>query len=203
MNYIKLLYNPNYFPFGADSQKCYPINNNTFYKKFRKESYDNFNKTIFYLRRFHKYNFTPKIIRSNKQNLELYISNCGSLLQINSLPSDWELQLLKIKNIFLEHNLIILDWGLWKFNPFIINNLTIKNNKIYFVDMGDIQKSNKKQIEYDFDYKIKKIKLILKWKYYYSIIHYFEMIYLSKKIRKIFLFYLTCKLFYFLYYLIL
>ena len=194
MNYIKLIYNPEYFPFGADTLKCYPVNNFIFFKKFRNNS-NNFNKTLLYLKFFEKYNFTPKLISHNKKNKELYTSNCGNLLTIKHLPKNWEKQLSNVKNIFIKHELLLNDWGLWKINPFVINNLTLKNNKIYFIDLGDLKKSNKNEIECIFNQKINKIKLILKWKYIYFIYHYFEMIYLSKKIRKILLFYLFWKLF--------
>lgn len=194
MNYTKLIYNPEYFPFGLDTIKCYPINNSIFFKKFRNNC-NNFNKTILYLKFFEKYNFTPKIISYNEKNKELYTNNCGNLLKIENLPTDWESQLLNVKNILKKHELLLNDWGLWRINPFIINNLTLKNNKIYFIDLGDLKKSNKNEIEHIFNQKINKIKLMIKWKYLYLLFHYFEIIYLSKKTKKILLFYFFWKLF--------
>jgi len=189
MNYIKFIYNPSYFPFGADTLNCYPINNKIFYKKYRneKKSIDNLHRIFYYLKLFEKYNFVPKIIHYNKKDHILLTSNCGPLLKINTLPNNWEDQLLSIKDICIKYNIIINDWGLWKINPFIINNLTLKNNKIYFVDLGDIEKGNKKQIELDFNYKINEIKTIKKWNIFYLFYHYVKVIYTSKKLSKLFL----------------
>ena len=173
MNLIKLLYNPDYFPHGSDVSKSYPINNLIFYKKFKnnKKCAINFLKTILILKKFKNYHFTPKILFYNYK-LELYTTNCGKLLQIKNLPNNWEEQLLNVKNKCLKHNICIKDWGLWEVNPFICNNLTIKNNKIYFIDLGDTIKSNEKYINYYFNKKIRSIKLILYYGYFYLFFHY-------------------------------
>jgi len=191
MNLIKLLFNPDYFPHGSDVLKSYPLNNHIFYKKFKKKSKLHFLKTIYILKKFKNYYFTPKIILYN-QKLELYTTNCGNLLQIKNLPNDWENQLLNIKNICIKHNICIKDWGLWEINPFICNNLTMKNNKIYFIDMGDAIISNDKYINYYFEKKIKSIKLILHYGSFYLIFHYLNRlrieIILLHPILKFFLF---------------
>ena len=177
MNLIKLLYNPDYFPHGSDVSKSCPINNLVFYKKFKNKNkcIINFLKTILILKKFKNYHFTPKILFYNYK-LELYTTNCGKLLQIKNLPNNWEKQLLNVKNKCLKHNICIKDWGLWEVNPFICNNLTIKNNKIYFIDLGDTIKSNEKYINYYFNKKIRSIKLILYYGYFYLFFHYLNRI---------------------------
>ena len=177
MNLIKLLYNPDYFPHGSDISKSCPINNLVFYKKFKNKNkcIINFLKTILILKKFKNYHFTPKILFYNYK-LELYTTNCGKLLQIKNLPNNWEEQLLNVKNKCLKHNICIKDWGLWEVNPFICNNLTIKNNKIYFIDLGDTIKSNEKYINYYFNKKIRSIKLILYYGYFYLFFHYLNRI---------------------------
>lgn len=173
MNLIKLLYNPDYFPHGSDVSKSCPINNLVFYKKFKNKNkcIINFLKTILILKKFNNYHFTPKILFYNYK-LELYTTNCGKLLQIKNLPDDWEEQLLNVKNKCLKHSICIKDWGLWEVNPFICNNLTLKNNKIYFIDLGDTINSNKEYTNYYFDKKIRSIKLILYYGYFYLFFHY-------------------------------
>jgi len=171
--YILLLFNPSYFPHGSDVSKSYPLNNYVFYKKFKKKSKNSFLKTIYLLKEFemNHYHFTPTVFYYNSK-LELYTSHCGNLLQIKNLPNNWENQLINIKNICIRHNICIKDWGLWEINPFICNNLTLKNGNIYFIDMGNAIKSDKKYIDYYFQKKIRSIKLIIKYGYFYLFFHY-------------------------------
>ena len=176
MYFFKLLFNPDYFPLGSDIYECRPIDENIFYKKFKKDKKNNFLKTILILDKLKDYNFTPNIINYNKNTLELYTTNCGNLLKIKNLPNDWEIQLLNIKNYLLNHNILIKDWGLWEINPFIFNNLTLKDDTIHFIDMGDAIESNKFEIDFYFNKKIKAIKLILKFGYFYLIFHYLNRI---------------------------
>jgi hypothetical protein len=177
MNLIKLLSNPDYFPHGSDVFKSCPINNLVFYKKFKNKNkcIINFLKTILILKKFKNYHFTPKILFYNYK-LELYTTNCGKLLQIKNLPDDWEEQLLNVKYKCLKHSICIKDWGLWEVNPFICNNLTLKNNKIYFIDLGDTINSNEEYTNYYFDKKIRSIKLILYYGYFYLFFHYINRI---------------------------
>ena len=54
-----------YFPFGSDIIECKRLENNIFYKKFRKNKFDNFAKSIFLMEFFNNYYFIPKLDKYN------------------------------------------------------------------------------------------------------------------------------------------
>ena len=163
---------PSYFFVGSDIELARRENNNTFYKKFKKHKYDKFTKTIFLMQLFCKEKFIPDLIEYNTSNLEIISSDCGNLLTINTLPSNWENQLLNIKKECIKHHILLRDWGPWEVNPFLINNITIKNEILYFIDLGDAEYGNREIIEKYFQKKIKSINLILKYSYLYLLFHY-------------------------------
>jgi hypothetical protein len=133
--------------------------------------YDKFIKSLFILEKLQKEDFIPTLLHYTN-NLEIYTTDCGNLLSIFTLPDDWEKQLIEIKKKSMNYPFLIKDWGLWEINPFLINNLCVKKDKIYFVDFGDVEPAGPKQIEDYFNKKIKSIKLILKYSYLYLLFHY-------------------------------
>jgi hypothetical protein len=168
---LKQIFFPNHFYFGSDIEIAKKENNDVFYKKFRKMKYDKFIKSLFILEKLQKEDFIPTLLHYTN-NLEIYTTDCGNLLSIFTLPDDWEKQLIEIKKKSMNYPFLIKDWGLWEINPFLINNLCVKKDKIYFVDFGDVEPAGPKQIEDYFNKKIKSIKLILKYSYLYLLFHY-------------------------------
>jgi hypothetical protein len=168
---------PDYFPFGSDVDEIKRLPNAVFYKRFKKKSYANFCKTIFVLNLLKEEDFVPKLHRYTS-GLELYLSDCGNLLQISTLPWNWEQQLLAVKKVLLRHQILFKDWGLWELNPFILNNLCLKEGRIYFVDIGDAIAADTTDIEYYFSKKIRAIRLVLTYGYYYLIYHYLRRIFI-------------------------
>ena len=168
---LKQIFFPNHFYFGSDIEIAKKENNDVFYKKFRKMKYDKFIKSLFILEKLQKEDFIPTLLHYTN-NLEIYTTDCGDLLSIFTLPDDWEKQLIEIKKKSMNYPFLIKDWGLWEINPFLINNLCVKKDKIYFVDFGDVEPAGPKQIEDYFNKKIKSIKLILKYSYLYLLFHY-------------------------------
>ena len=189
--FYNLITNPIHFPWGHDIVECKNTNNG-FYKKFKSSKYDKFMKTIYLLDIFDNSDFTPKIININHDKLELITSYCGELAKINKLPKDWEFQLNNIRNYLLEKNILIKDWGLWEINPFVINNLCLSNNRLYFVDLGETIISNRNEINFYFDKKIKSIKLIQKYQAKYLVFHYIRRLFIIilRKIKRINLYYI-------------
>ena len=198
---IQLIISPIYFKIGSDICDAKIISNNEFYKKFKKQKYDKFCKTIFVLNKLKNENWVPSILKYNYK-LELYTTNCGEMLKIKNLPNDWKNQLQYIKEQQKENNILIKDWGLWDINPYVINNLCIKNNKIYFIDIGDTICADNKEIEYYFNKKIKAISLIIKYDIYYLPFHYLRRIYIMilRKFQNMYNIIIILLLFYIYYY---
>lgn len=121
---------------------------------------------------FHKEKYVPDLIEYNTSNLEIISSDCGNLLTIETLPVNWEYQLMTIKKECIKQNILLRDWGLWEVNPFLINNITIKNETLYFIDLGDAEYGDCETIEKYFQKKITSINLIVKYSYLYLLFHY-------------------------------
>ena len=157
---------------GSDIEIARREKNDRFYKKFKKHKYDKFVKTLYLMQLFHKEKYVPDLIEYNTSNLEIISSDCGNLLTIETLPVNWEYQLMTIKKECIKQNILLRDWGLWEVNPFLINNITIKNEILYFIDLGDAEYGNREIIEKYFQKKITSINLIVKYSYLYLLFHY-------------------------------
>ena len=107
------------------------------YNRFPDEDYDSvnpfsvndnkhFNNEIKFLKLLEKYNITPKILENNENSLIL--SNCGEQLSNQNLPSDWKKQIKDIYNILKTERIY--------HNDIKLENLTVKDNKIYIIDFG-------------------------------------------------------------------
>lgn len=165
------LFLPNYFSFGRDVESAINIDDDVFYKKFKSYKYDNFCKTIFILQTLEDENFVPKLLEYTSK-LELYVSYCGNLLKISTLPENWERQLISIKKVLIRNKILFRDWGIWELNPFLINNVCVKDGRLYFIDFGNVEYAERDYIDYYFSKKIRGIKLVLKYGHYYLIYHY-------------------------------
>jgi hypothetical protein len=169
---LKSILFPSYFFIGSDIEIARREKNDRFYKKFKKHKYDKFVKTLYLMRLFHKEKYVPDLIEYNTSNLEIISSDCGNLLTIETLPVNWEYQLMTIKKECIKQNILLRDWGLWEVNPFLINNITIKNETLYFIDLGDAEYGDRETIEKYFQKKITSINLIVKYSYLYLLFHY-------------------------------
>ena len=169
---LKSILFPSYFFIGSDIEIARREKNDRFYKKFKKHKYDKFVKTLYLMQLFHKEKYVPDLIEYNTSNLEIISSDCGNLLTIETLPVNWEYQLMTIKKECIKQNILLRDWGLWEVNPFLINNITIKNETLYFIDLGDAEYGDCETIEKYFQKKITSINLIVKYSYLYLLFHY-------------------------------
>ena len=62
---LNKIFLPDYFILGSDVEVAKRIDDNIFYKKFRRNKYDKFAKTIFILEELKEENFVPRIINYN------------------------------------------------------------------------------------------------------------------------------------------
>lgn len=167
INFLKMIFQPKYLNFGADIKNI-KFNENTVIKEFKNK--DKFFKTLNF------YNFVitdneqkmfPKIISYNINKKEIEMEYCGDLLSLYNLPSNWEKQLNDFRYFFLKNNICVLDFRFMPHTPLIINNLCIKKNNIFLVDLILYKKKNNSYINCHFDNLIFQIKL---YKYFQNYI---------------------------------
>jgi hypothetical protein len=156
---------PDMFPSGSDVAVVRRLWNGQFYKKFKKEKFDKFTKTLFVLDQFHAAPFVPKVYRYTA-DLEVYLSDCGNLLRIATLPVDYVQQLTLAKCAMQAKGILIRDWGLWELNPFVLNNLCLNGGRIYFIDIGYFQR------------KLRAIRYVQTYGYYYLVFHFLRRIFI-------------------------
>ena len=112
---------------GRLTKIIYEYNKKIYYLYRNKQKY---NKDISILLKLEKYNFIPKILYNNKNNLVLEIENVGKRLDyidtsiLNKV--DFKPQINYINTILDENKIIHNDLN--------AHNLTLKNNKLYLID---------------------------------------------------------------------
>ena len=143
LNYFILNYNNiKHFPFGKDVDKII-INDNKITKIF--VNYKRVNNTLTNYKLVENLYFIPKLL--NKNNLKLTFEYRGHLLNVSkNLPTDYIIQLMNIFYNLANNNIFIDDIKPWPINRYIINNLTVYDNKIYIVDLGKIKFDTTKNI---------------------------------------------------------
>ncbi|VVU95035.1 hypothetical protein CPAV1605_760 [seawater metagenome] len=127
-------FNPKSVSIGKDVKKII-FKEDKVIKYFKnKESYDltlNFyNKYISFL------NYLPKINSFDDSELKIDMANCGDLLSIHNLPTNWEKIIDDITKKFIDKNIFILDLRFLPFTPYVINNICLKNDKFFLVDVA-------------------------------------------------------------------
>jgi hypothetical protein len=168
---------PDMFPSGSDVAVVRRLWNGQFYKKFKKNKFDKFTKTLFVLDQFHAAPFVPKVYRYTA-DLEVYLSDCGNLLRVDTLPKDYIQQLTLAKCTMQAKGILIRDWGLWELNPFVLNNLCLNGGRIYFIDIGDAEAATSDEIEAYFQRKLRAIRYVQTYGYYYLVFHFLRRIFI-------------------------
>lgn len=187
--YFKLLSNPDNFPIGKEVKEAKLIkrdNNEIFVKIFRKDKMEKYLKSVYLLDLLKNEEFVPKLINKDDRELKLELSYCGKQAMIKRLPINWKEQLIKIKERLVKKKISFIDWGPWDINPYVINNLCIKDDKIYFIDLGDCDFAEEKEITNYFDKKIYEIEMLLTNNKTYLVQHYLYGIYnmISRKLSR-------------------
>jgi len=118
----------------------------------------------------------PKIIGREAECRTVIFAHCGDLLNLWTLPADWETQLNALRSFFKERQVLILDIRFMPHTPYVINNLCVKNNRIYLVDVGFYTKKSANYIDDYFDHLISKIHIynrVKTWKWLIFPLHIF------------------------------
>jgi len=148
MHPIDTLYNiilwPKYLPFGSEIKEII-INKDYVIKKYRKNKLNALKKSIIIIKKLEKYSFVPKLLYHDDNTLKQEFA--GDIVNIRyNLPHDWKEQLDYIRDCLVEERIIIPDLDIWNINPVIINNLCVKNNKLYLIDFGECYQTNRENI---------------------------------------------------------
>lgn len=178
-----VVFDYNYFPFGVETEKIIIENKKYVIKIFRKNKIEKLQKAILLSQIFNNCNFIPKLIYYNFDKRLLKQEYVGSLVNINkNLPENWRNQLNFIKKELIIYGYNPIDIECWDFNPYIINNLSVKNNKLYLFDFGDFKKDTSKNIDFFFDNLVKNIE----WVQNHSVItlFFYQLYILNKKLCK-------------------
>lgn len=93
---------------------------------FDVNSYHHYLVEIEILPTLEKYNLSPKLITYDSNTLML--SNCGSVINKENIPSNWKDQIYNIYNMLRNENLY--------HNDFTLSNVTVLNGKIFLIDFG-------------------------------------------------------------------
>lgn len=142
---------------GGQDIKHIIYKENTVEKFFRNNnSYQN---TIDFYCCFVNHSFLPKIIMKEKKNLKIEMEHAGDLLSLYTLPKNWVEQINFIQHAFFQKHKCILDLRFLPNNPYIINNICLKNDKLYLVDVALHRHRSNKYIQYKIHSLIYNIKI--------------------------------------------
>jgi hypothetical protein len=123
---------------------------------------EGYTMTLKFMEMMKEYPCYPKLLNYVEKDLMIEMENCGDLLSIRNLPDDWKDQLDQMRKSFIDKQIYILDLRFMPHTPLIINNLCLKDGKIYLVDLVMFRKRDTNFINNNFYYLINQIKLYQK-----------------------------------------
>jgi len=148
---------PNRLTFGADIKNIF-FQGTTVVKEFK--TAESFRNTIEFYRYTPGYtHLFPKLYGQQADHRLILTENCGDLVNLYTLPPDWEQQLNTLRDFFVRKEFLILDIRFMPHTPYVINNLCVKEGKIYLVDLAMHAARNQAYINNHFDLLIAKIKV--------------------------------------------
>jgi len=152
---------PKRLNFGADI-KHIEFYKETIIKIFK--SQDPYYKTLLfyhYITNDDEADLFPKLYSSSHDEFKIETENCGELLNLYNLPPNWVSQINALRDFFLHKQILIQDIRFMPHTPYVINNLCIKNEQIFLVDLTMYSVKNKAEINHYFD------DLIYTMRFYY------------------------------------
>tara|TARA_B100000035_G_C21018918_1_gene563210 strand:- start:482 stop:1075 length:594 start_codon:yes stop_codon:yes gene_type:complete len=151
---------PKYLTFGADIKNI-EFKENIVIKTFKNKN--GYQKTIYFYNLIDT-TFTcfPELISNNENQLQIITSYCGDLVNLYNLPDNWKEQINYLRHFFLIKKILILDIRFMPHTPYVINNLCIRKDKIYLVDLTLYNEKDEKYINNYFDNLILNIELRLR-----------------------------------------
>jgi len=149
-------FEPKNISFGKDIKKI-EFHSDKVIKYFK--NYQGYRMTLQFMDMMKEYSCYPKLFNKNKSELKIEMENCGDLLSIRNLPDDWEDQFNIMRESFIDKQIYILDLRFMPHTPLIINNVCLKEGKIYLIDLVMFRKRDTKFINKKFDNLINQIKI--------------------------------------------
>lgn len=155
----KYIFNPKHFQLGSEIEHIsFNYEEQYVIKTFRKHKIDKMNKAILFSKIFRNIDFFPKLLNYNISDMTLQQEYAGVLVNIKyNLPNNWIQQLYDIKKCLIKNQYHPGDLDIWDLNPYIVNNLCVKNNQLYIIDFGDFKKDTPENINIFFENLEKKI----------------------------------------------
>lgn len=101
----------------------------------------------------------PKLYSSSHDELKIETENCGELLNLYNLPANWTSKINALRDFFLHKQIVIRDIRFMPHTPYVINNLCIKNEQIFLVDLTMYSVQNEEHINRYFDELIYTIQI--------------------------------------------
>jgi hypothetical protein len=161
------MFNPQYVTIGKDV-KHIEFKNKYIIKEFKNKKY--YNNTLEFYKYFNN-DFIPKLIDYYDKKITIKQENVGNLLSLKtSLPNDWKKQFKNMEKFFIKNNIFIEDIRFLPYTPLVINNLTVKNNKIYLVDLTMYNYRSKKYIKNKMNNLISQIDFYLEISKHYHFV---------------------------------
>jgi len=118
--------------FGKDICKI-KFKHNSVEKYFKNR--DAYQKSLYFLRLVKNNKHFPKIFSYERDINCITMSDCGNLLSLDTLPTDWRKQFATIRSSLKNTKLCILDIRFLPYTPYVVNNVCIKNGTISVVDV--------------------------------------------------------------------
>lgn len=153
---------PKYLTFGADIKNI-QFKNNKVIKTFKNKN--SYLKTINFYEFIDDYDdIFPQLYLFDNQKLIIETENCGDLVNLYNIPYNWRQQINKFRSFFIEKKVLILDIRFMPHTPYVLNNLCLKNNTIYLVDLALYDFKSTHEINTYFNNLIYNIECRLKYK---------------------------------------
>tara|TARA_A100001015_G_C15026406_1_gene730732 strand:- start:1175 stop:1759 length:585 start_codon:yes stop_codon:yes gene_type:complete len=110
------------------------FHSNTVVKYFKTS--DSYQKTHYFLTLVNNNDIFPYMYSYDGNKKSIIMSNCGDLMSLHNLPTNWREQFNKIRNSFKKYGLCILDVRFLPYTPYVVNNICVKNGKLSIVDVA-------------------------------------------------------------------
>jgi hypothetical protein len=110
----------------------------------------------------------------------LTMSNCGSLVNLYTLPTNWENQINALRAFFLRTGILVLDIRFMPWTPYVLNNVCVKpvdtggpgrSSRLILVDLGFYTEKPAVYINTYFDRLVRQMKVYL-WLRDYPLVLY-------------------------------
>jgi len=157
---ITQIFIPTYLTFGADV-KSIQFTPQTVVKEFKNVLA--FHQTV----KFYDYikpneaHLFPVLWSIKPEPRVLTMSNCGSLVNLFNLPTNWEDQINALRSFFLRTGILILDIRFMPWTPYVLNNVCVQSDRMTLVDLALYSKKTETYIQTYFDKLIWQIKTYL------------------------------------------